>query len=128
MFEPPPQFQRISQISVVCDSEFAFIAIDHHGLRISQCSFTGGRITRVADCRSPGKTRKYCGRENFLYQAHRLVKLKRCSIARSDARRFLSAMLQRVESEIGEFRRFFAAENAEDAALVVKVIVVEMEA
>ena len=37
--------------------------------------------------------------------------------------RFLSAMLQRIESEIGELRRFFAAENAEDAALVVKVIV-----
>ena len=36
-------------------------------------------------------------------------------------------MLKGVKTEISEFRGFFVAENAEDAALVVEMVVVEME-
>src|SRR5580704_17159100 len=121
MFEAPPQFQRISQISIVRDGEFALVAIDHHGLRIGQRSFTGCGITRMADRTSSGKTRKNRRRENFLHQDHRLMKFERSAIARSNAGGFLSAVLQRVETKVSELRRFFAAEYAEHTALVVKV-------
>src|SRR5579864_6881389 len=36
-------------------------------------------------------------------------------------------MLKRVKTEIGELRSFFVAEDTEDTALVVEVVVVEME-
>ena len=48
------------------------------------------------------------------------------AVRRSDARRFLPAMLQRVETEIGQLRGFGMAEYAEHAAVVVKVFVVEL--
>ena len=49
------------------------------------------------------------------------------AIARGDARRFLAAMLQRVQAEIGQLGRFGMAENAEYAAVIVEVIVFEMD-
>ena len=42
-----------------------------------------------------------------------------------DPRRLLAAMLQRVQAERGQRRRFRVAEDAEDAALLVELVVVE---
>src|ERR1700683_760390 len=42
---------------------------------------------------------------------------------RRDSSRFLAAMLERVESQIGEFGRFYAAKNAKHPAFIVEVIV-----
>src|SRR5271155_4053787 len=128
MFEAAAQLKRVGKIAVVSYGQLALIAIDHHRLRIGERSFTGCGIARVANGGSAGKTREHSRRENFLHQAHRFVELERIAIARSDAGGFLPTMLQRVKTEIGELRRFFAAEYAEDATLVVKVIVVEMKA
>jgi hypothetical protein len=44
------------------------------------------------------------------------------AIAGHDAGRFLSAMLQGIESEVGQIRRFFVSENPKDGAFVVKLI------
>src|SRR5258708_2846033 len=45
------------------------------------------------------------------------------AVAGNDAGRFLAAMLEGVEAQIGEVRGFGMAENAEDTAFVVKMIV-----
>ena len=52
---------------------------------------------------------------------------ERRAVGRDDAGGFLTAMLQRVESQVGELRGFGVAENAEDAAVVVKVVVVRLD-
>src|SRR6202040_7861 len=48
-------------------------------------------------------------------------------IRRSDAGRFLPAMLQRVDSEIRQLRRFVIPEDAEHAAVIVEPILVELD-
>jgi hypothetical protein len=45
------------------------------------------------------------------------------AVAGNDAGGFLTAMLQRVKAEIDEFCGFGVAEDADDAAVVVEVVV-----
>ena len=73
----------------------------------------------------PGRLRQHFRRENFLHVSQALVEVQIVAVGRSDARRFLAAMLQRVESEIGELGRFGMAKDAENAAVIVEMIVVE---
>ena len=49
-------------------------------------------------------------------------------VARRDARRLLATVLQRVEPHVGEVRGLGVAEDAEEAALVVEVVVLEGQA
>src|SRR2546423_542255 len=48
-----------------------------------------------------------------------------CASARRDARRLLSTVLERVDAEVGDVRRLGMAEDAEHAALVVELVVVD---
>jgi len=51
------------------------------------------------------------------------VEVEFVAIAGDDAGGFLAAMLEGVESEVSEVGRFGMAEDAEDATMVVEVIV-----
>jgi hypothetical protein len=51
------------------------------------------------------------------------MKLEFGAVACDDAGGFLATMLEGVEAEIGKVRGFGMAENAEDATVVVKVLV-----
>ncbi len=75
----------------------------------------------------PGRRASTSRREEFLHQAHALFEMQLHAIGRDDAGGFLAAMLQSVKAKIGELGGLFVTEDAEDAAVVVKVIVVEME-
>ena len=55
MFEPPAHFERVGQVAVVAERDFALIAIDHHRLRVHQRGVARSGIARVADC---GRTRE----------------------------------------------------------------------
>ena len=44
------------------------------------------------------------------------------AIVGDDAGAFLAAMLQRVEAEVGQLRRFRVIENAEDAAVMFWIV------
>ena len=48
------------------------------------------------------------------------------AVGRGDPRGFLPAMLQRVKAQIRQLRRFRMAEDAEHAAMIVEMIVVEV--
>ena len=52
--------------------------------------------------------------------------VQRGAVGGDDAGGFLAAMLQGVEAQIGELGGFGVAEDAADTAVIVKVIVVEM--
>ena len=84
----------------------------------------GGRVADVAD-RAVGRAAAR-GRSSSKTSSTRPIprSRRRCSPSpASDARRFLAAVLQGVEAEVGEVRRLGVAEDAEDAALVVEVVV-----
>ena len=57
--------------------------------------------------------------------AHGAPRVKVAAIETDDARRFLSAMLQRVQAKRGDSRRRFAPGDAEHAALLAQFVVVE---
>src|SRR5215472_10865967 len=58
--------------------------------------------------------------------AHRLVHPHLCAVGGRNACRFLPAMLQRVDSEVRQLRRFVIAEDAEYAALIVKPVIPDL--
>jgi hypothetical protein len=49
------------------------------------------------------------------------------AVARGDSSRFLAAMLQSVQAEIGQLGRFRMAEHAEHSTVIVEVIVVDLD-
>src|SRR5215831_5692177 len=113
----------IGQVAVVAESDFALVAIDDDGLRVQQGFIAGSGVARVADGERAGEFCENAGLENFLDFAHGAVELEFGAVARDDAGGFLAAMLERVETEIDEVRRFGMAEDAEDATVVVEVVV-----
>ncbi len=44
------------------------------------------------------------------------------AVGRNDARRFLPAMLQRVQTEVGKLLRFGMGVDCDDAALITKFV------
>ena len=126
MLEPAAHFQRIGQIPVVSKRQLSLIAIDHHGLRVHQRCIACRRITRVADGCVARELRNHTRCENILHVAETLVHMDIHAIRRSNAGRFLSAVLQCVESQVGQFRGLRMPKNPEDAAMIVKMIVVDL--
>ena len=126
MFEPAAQLERVGQVAVVAQRELALVAIDHDRLRVDQRGVAGRGIARVADRGVAGQALDHLRRENFLHVAQASVQVQVRAVGRGDARRFLAAMLQRVEAEIGQLRRFGMAEDAEHAAVIVEMIVVDL--
>jgi hypothetical protein len=127
MFEFAAPLGGISEISIVADGDFAFAAIDDDGLRVGERGITGGGITRVADGGIAGKSGEALGIENVGYQAHSFDNVKIGAIRGTNSGGFLTAMLLSVKTEVGKFRGFGMRENAEDSAVIVEVIVVELK-
>ena len=63
--------------------------------------------------------------EHVLHQAHRAVGEELMPVAGDDAGRLLTAMLERVQPQVGEVGRLAVAVDADHAALVVEPLVVE---
>ena len=95
-------FQRIGDVAVVRQRDLALVALHHDGLRVEQRRIAGGGVARVADGQRAGKLRQHVGGEDVGDQPHGLVQLQLLAVGRGDARRFLPAMLQRVQAEVGE--------------------------
>src|SRR5438128_404019 len=123
MFQAAAPFGGVGEIAVVAERDFALIAINHDGLRVEERFVAGGGIARVADGAAAGKFLQNIGREDFFDFAHGAVGVKFGAVARDDAGRFLAAVLERIEAEIDEFSGFGVAENSNDAAMVVEVVV-----
>jgi hypothetical protein len=60
--------------------------------------------------------------EHVADEAHRAVDEVLLAVRGRDARALLAAVLERVEPEVGEVRRFGVSVDAEDAALVVEAV------
>ena len=126
MFESAAQLAGIGEIAVVRQGQLALVAIDDDGLRVGERGVAGGGVARVAHGRGAGQAGEHLGLKDLLHQAHALFQVQRGAIGRDDAGRFLAAVLQGVEPQIGELGGFGMAEDAADTAVIVEVIVVEM--
>src|ERR1700677_2250306 len=100
MLQPATNFQSGGQIAVASQRQLAFVAINHHGLRIHQRSIAGSGISCMPDSYLAGKLRNYTRRENILHVAQAFVHVNVSAVSRSDSGGFLPAVLQRVKSEI----------------------------
>ena len=125
MFELAAPLGGVGEVAVVAERDFALVAVDHDRLRVEQRFVSGGGVARVADGEIAGKICEDRRGEDFFDFAHGAVEMELGAVAGDDAGGFLAAMLERVEAEVGELRGFFVAEDAEDATVVVEVIVFE---
>src|SRR6266581_6603896 len=127
MLEAAAPLGGVGEVAIVAQRNFAFVAVDHDGLGVEESFVARRGVTRVADGETSRKLREDAGLENFFDFAHGPVYVQLFAIAGNDARRFLTAMLQGVETEISEVCGFGVAEDTEDTTLVVKMIVCECE-
>ncbi len=117
----------IGKIAVVTERDLALVAVDQDGLRVQQRFVAGRGIPRVPDGQVAGKLRENAGLENFFDFAHGTMELEFRAVARDDAGGFLAAMLESVKAEVNQIRGFGMAKNAEDATMVVEMVVCETE-
>ena len=92
---------RVDQIPVMGKRDHALVAIHSNGLRIEQRGVAGGGVAGMADRDPSGKPRQHLFGEDVSHQAHGFVRVEPSFVGRNNAGRFLSAMLQGMQSEIG---------------------------
>ena len=96
--------------------------IDAQGLHILEACPARSGIAVVPDRHRAGQTCQGLLRKNICNKALPLFDIELFAVIRDNAGSFLSAMLQRVKTEIGEVRGFFMAVNTEHGTFVVELI------
>ena len=104
------------------DAHLPVLAVDEDRLRVQELALAGGRVPRVTDGDVAGERGERRLVEDVVDVAHLTHRTDARAVCRRDASALLPAMLQRVESEIGELRGLAVAVDAEDAALLAKLI------
>jgi hypothetical protein len=124
LLELRPKLFGVREVAVVADRERAAGVVDCDGLRVLDVGSAGGGVADVADGDAARELAELVLREGVLDEAHRAVRVELLAVARDDAGRLLSAVLERVEAEVREVGGLGVPEDAEDAARVVEVVVV----
>ena len=116
---------RIGQIAVVTDREAAGIQFGEQRLDVAQDRLAGRRVTHMADGRRARQAldRAFLGKV-IADEAKTSLGMETGAVEGDDARRFLSAMLKRVQAESGAHRGVGVVENAEYAAIFAQAIIV----
>ena len=124
--ERSPQLHRVREIAVVGDREAALGKLGEQRLDVAERRLARRRIADVADCGAAGEPADdIVAVEIAGDMAHRPVRVEMLAVEGGDARRFLAAMLQRVQAERDEARRIVGAPDAEHAALLAQLVVIE---
>src|SRR6202171_5700919 len=125
LFQITPQLLGIDQVAVVRDGDLTGGGARHHRLRVGEDGLPRRRVAGVADGRRAGQAGDGSLVEDVGDQAHGLVQVDGLAVPAGDAGRLLPAVLQRVDAEIAQVRRLGVGVDAENAALVVKLIVAD---
>jgi hypothetical protein len=112
----------IGEIAVVRDRDLAALAVDRQRLGITNVGRTRGGIARMTDCHRSNQVMQHVPAKNLRDQAHAMVLVKITAIARDDAGALLAPMLQGVKPVVGQFRGIRVPENAEDTAVMLRVV------
>src|SRR5882724_5406399 len=105
----------------MADSDLAMLAGDDERLALANRNLASSRVTHVTDRRVPGQTIDSGLLKNFRDVTHVAFGKQMLAGRSHDAARFLSAMLQRVNPEIGHARGFRVSVDSKDAALFVQL-------
>src|SRR5688500_2676615 len=119
VLELVPQLRRVDQVSVWRDSNVAVPEPSEDRLRILDRRCARRAVPRVTDGNVSGQAAYVGPLAAFRHEAHALDGSgSRSGVDRDDSLRFLTAMLQRVETEMRNLRRVLMAEYSEDSAHV----------
>lgn len=100
--------------------------VDRREMRLRGLPAFGARcaVAHVSDGEVARERAEVCVRKHLVEEAQVLTDHHRAAVAHSDARRFLAAMLQRLEAKVCEARDVEAGRpNAEDTALLMERII-----
>ncbi len=111
-----PHARGIVEVAVVGNRQLASHVLDREGLGVLRLAHPGGGVADVADGRGAQQRLEVLFSEDVLDQAHLAADVEGESVGADDPRRFLPAVLQRVQSEVRDVGGFRVSENAEDAA------------
>ena len=95
------QIAQVHQVAVVRDGDEALGGVDANGLRVEQRRVAGCGVARVADGHAAGELGEDVVGKDLRDQAHALDVGEVLAVGGGDAGRFLAAVLQGVEAEIG---------------------------
>ena len=116
------QVAEVDQVAVVGDGDEALGGVDADGLGVEQRRVAGGGVAGVADGHGAGQLGEHVVGEDFRDQAHALDVGQMLAVGGGDAGRFLAAMLQGVEAEIGLAGGVGMAVDGDDAAFFVELV------
>ena len=85
--------------------ELAVDAVDDDRLGVGELALASGRVADVPDGELPGQRRQRVRVERLVDVPHRLAVADLDAVGRGDARALLSAVLQRVQAEVGRGSR-----------------------
>jgi hypothetical protein len=123
-----PQRQTIGEIAVVADGDATHFELGKQRLHIAQDRFARGRIPHMPHRHVAGQLLHDTRIGEVIADETEMPLGKELpSIEADDARRFLPAMLQRMEAERREGRGFGVAQNAEHATLFVQRVAMKSE-
>ena len=116
------QLARVDQVAIVGDGNLPVAAVDEEWLRVFDRAVAGRGIARVADRQMTAETVDRLFREGVGDLAHAACQPHALAVAGRDAGAFLSAVLQRVQTERGQGGGLGVAEDPKNAALVFKFV------
>ncbi len=118
--------QRVGEVAVVGDGEAAAGKFGEQRLDVAQAVAAVGRVADVADGAVAGQAvDDLAGGEVVADEAGVALGMEGRAVEGDDAAGFLPAMLKRVQAERGQRRGVLMAEDAEHAALLVQLVVIE---
>src|SRR5580704_6973274 len=121
--EIAPQLSRVCDIAVVCYRDLSFVAVHQERLRVEQHRVAGGGVAGVADSEIARETGDAFGSEDIRDVTHGFEAADLAAVAGGDARALLAAVLQRIQAEIRQVRRFGMAVNSKHATLLVEFVI-----
>src|SRR5262249_10097684 len=114
--ELAPELGRVHEVTVVRQRDRAVRVLDGEGLRVLHRRFARRRIAHVTDRQLAGQVLELRVAEGLGDEAHLAPGGDAVSVAGGDPRGLLPAVLEGVESEVGEVARLRVTVDAEDAA------------
>ena len=115
-------FLRIHQVAVVGQRDHALVRLHHDGLGIEQSRVASGGVARVPDGERAVELRQNILGEDVGHQSHGAMGAQSQPVGGDDARRFLSAMLQRMQPEVSQLLRLRVSVDGHHAAFVMKFV------
>ena len=123
-FQAPSQRSGVDDVPVVGQGDGPAPGLRDDGLGIGQQALTHGRVSNVGRGRQAWQPFQLLIAEDLGDVAHSPFLVQVRSVGRDDAGRLLASMLEGVESQVCVAGRLGVRGDTEDAALVVKLVLV----